>query len=242
MERKDYAEKFRTVKNDIIKEIRTILGSNEKHDFSEPFFIHYVDGEVATTEECVGIEINNNGMFIVVYRLQGDTETFATESDAVFRYSCESFLDFLDHLKKEMREKKLQTLREIVDNNACHICFDGKFRFTGTAHFEDGSTFEHEECYLTRISIENDILNFYNTEENHTHKNTEEFISDDELDRMIEYIKCVVKPKFTVRAAETRSRTFEFYTGTYEEAIELAKKELEKHPLDNEDSDGLYFS
>lgn len=242
MERKDYAKKFRTVKNDILDEIRTILGKNAKHEFSDPFFIHYVDGDVATNEECVRIEIDHDGMVTIVYRLQGDTETFITGGESVFNYSCDSFIDFLFRLKKELREKKLLTLREIVNNNGCHIDFDGKFRFTGTAHFEDGSTFEHEECYLDRIVFVNDSLVFHNTEENNTHTNTEEFLSDSELDRIIEYVKCQVKPKFSLRAIETRSRTFEFYTGSYEEALAQAKKELEAKPLNEEDSDGLYFS
>lgn len=54
---------------------------------------------------------------------------------------------------------------------------------------------------------------------------------------------CFDEPKkFSIRAAETRSRTFEFYTGSYEEALALAKKELEANPLNEEDSDGLFFS
>lgn len=242
MERKDYAKKFRTVKNDILDEIRTILGKNAKHEFSDPFIIHYFEGDVDNSEECVRIEIDHDGMVTIVYRIQGYTETFKTGGELVFHYSCESFIDFVFRLKKELREKKLLTLREIVNNNGCHIDFDGKFRFTGTAHFEDGSTFEHEECYLDRIVFVNDSLVFHNTEENNTHTNTEEFLSDSELDRIIEYVKCQVKPKFSIRAIETRSRTFEFYTGSYEEALALAKKELEAKPLNEEDSDGLYFS
>ena len=243
MERKDYAEKFYDIKNEILKEIRKLIPEDTAHRFNERVFVHFIEGEVATTEVCTAVEVWHGGMVVFIINDRTSIKNEVTvEGEDVFMYDPESFLDILDHLRKEVREKKLLTLREIVNNNGCHIDFDGKFRFTGTAHFEDGSTFEHEECYLDRIVFVNDSLVFHNTEENNTHTNTEEFLSDSELDRIIEYVKCQVKPKFSIRAIETRSRTFEFYTGSYEEALALAKKELEAKPLNQEDSDGLYFS
>lgn len=243
MESNDYAKRILDIKNEIVEEIRKLVPEDNAHRFSDKFYVHYIEGEVATTEVCSAVEVWCGGMVVfIVNHLKEFAKEEVIEGEAIYRYEPESFLDILDHLKKEVREKKLQTLREIVDNNDHNVGFDGKFRFTGIAHFEDGSTFEHEECYLDKISIENGTLIFHNTEENSTHNNTEEFLSDDELDRIIEYVKLQVKPKFSIRAAETRSRTFEFYTGSYEEALALAKKELEANPLNEEDSDGLFFS
>ena len=52
MERKDYAEKFMEIKNEILKDIRKMLPFDSAHHFAEKFYVHYVEGEVATTEIC----------------------------------------------------------------------------------------------------------------------------------------------------------------------------------------------
>ena len=46
MERKDYAEKFMEIKNEILKEIRKMLPFDSAHHFAEKFYVHYVEGEV----------------------------------------------------------------------------------------------------------------------------------------------------------------------------------------------------
>ena len=38
MERKDYADKFRDIKNEILKEIRELVPRDSAHHFSENFF------------------------------------------------------------------------------------------------------------------------------------------------------------------------------------------------------------
>ena len=92
MERKDYAEKFLAVKNEILEEIRKILGNDQKHEFKETFYIHYVEGEVATTEICNAIEIDKEGM--VIFNVVTESlKKEKIEAETVFMYDPESFLE-----------------------------------------------------------------------------------------------------------------------------------------------------
>ena len=237
MERKDYEEKFRTVKNDILDEIRKILGYNETHNFSDPFFIHYVDGEVATTEECVGIEINSDGMVIVVYRMQGDFETFTTEGDSVFHYSCDSFLDILDHLKKEVREKKLDIIRELLKNNGGSIDVKGNFEFLCA---DEGDKNNLSHSLLKGVSLDNDkilVKTIWKEDSSPYHYN-EDCITNEELDNVIACLKSQTNQKFVIRVSGSYSRTFDIEASTYEEALAEAKKDWEINPLCFDDSNG----
>ncbi len=241
MERKDYAEKFRTVKNDILVEIRKILGYNAKHDFSEPFFIHYVEGEVATTEECVRIEIDNDGMVIVVYRMQGDFETFATEGDAVFHYSCESFIDFIENLKKEVREKKLAQLQEIVKKHDGKLSFDGFFEFV-CDDTEDNSKANLSHSDLIGLELKDDGKLYVLTrwhEDGEQYGYNQDCIIDEEIDRMLDYVKETCTKKFSIYVHGSYGRVFDdIEAETYEEALAIAQKMWDKEPLNKEDSDG----
>ena len=57
MERKDYADKFRDIKNEILNEIRELVPRASAHHFNEKFYVHYIEGEVATTEICSAVEV-----------------------------------------------------------------------------------------------------------------------------------------------------------------------------------------
>ena len=233
MERKDYAEKFRDIKGEILDEIRGILEYGVTHDFTEPFFIHYVRGEVATTEECVSIKIDNVGKVIVVYKMENGFETFVTEGDDVFHYTCDSFLDILDNLKKEIREEKLAILRDIVKKNEGSIDFDGTFDFT--IH-NGGEVFI---CKLTALRIAKDgKLEVDDTYEGGTFTNPEYELSDKDLDKLIAYVRNHTYRKFVVRVSGTFSRTFDINASSYEEALALAKESWETTPLYFEDSNG----
>lgn len=237
MERKDYAEKFRDIKNEILDEIRGILEYGVTHDFIEPFFIHYVRGEVATTEECVSIKIDNVGKVIVVYRLENGFETFVTEGDDVFHYTCDSFLDILDHLKKDIREEKLAILREIVKKNGGSVDFDGTFNFIIHNNGDDYT------CQLSGLRMtksgELQIEDIYNGER---FANVENELPSHQLDKLIAYVENNTKKKFKIRAYETFSRIFEIEATNYDEAVEKICKELESFPFEEGDSDGLCFN
>jgi hypothetical protein len=238
MERKDYAERILDIKNEIIEEIRKLVPEDSAHRFSDKFYVHFIEGEIATTEVCSAVEVWHGGMVVfIVNPLKEFAREEVIEGATIYKYEPESFLDILNRLKKEIREKKLQTLREIVKNNQKRIEFDNKFRFNGIS---GGCLCEHIGLLALYLDDEGNLL-IEDEWEDGIYTNEDDLIPDSELDRIIEYVECHAKPKFSIRAVETRSRTFEFYAGSYEEALELVKKELEKKPLNEEDSDGFEF-
>ena len=241
MERKDYADKFRDIKNDILilQEIVKILGTGKKHNFKKTFYIHYWDGEVLNTEECAAVEVNDYGG-VSFHIIDCNYESKVIGGDLVFAYDSNSFLDILDHLKKDIREKKLSHLREIVKKHGGEILFDGDFRFTGDCNCRGGENIDPcNDTRLMGLSIDYDgKINIDDIWDGGEYCNSENFIPDDELDRIIAYVESQVKQKFVIRVSGSFSRTFEIEANNFEEALAEAKKDWETNPLYYGDSNG----
>ena len=236
MERKDYAEKFQQVKNEILEEIRKLIPCNNVHRFKETFYIHYVNGEVATTEICKAVNVWSDGM--VVFIVDSEThDEVVIEADEVFRYEPESFLDILDHLKKEVREKKLDIIRELLKNNGGSIDVKENFEFLCA---DEGDKNNLSHSLLKGVSLDNDkilVKTIWKEDSSPYHYN-EDCITDEELDNVITCLKTQVQQKFVIRVSGSYSRTFDIEASTYEEALAEAKKDWEINPLCFDDSNG----
>lgn len=234
MERKDYAKMFNDIKNEILKEIRELIPRDSAHRFSDKFYVHYIEGEVATIEICSAVEVWSNGMVVFIVKPENADKEEVVEDGTVFMYDPKSFLDILDHLKKDIREKKLSHLREIVKSHNGRIEFDNKFRFTGF----DGDS-EYEFVGLLSLSLKEDgKLNIEDEWQDGLYDNSENFIPDTELDRIIAYVESKTKRKFVVRVSGSFSRTFEIEANNFDEALAKAKKDWETNPLYYGDSNG----
>ena len=239
MERKDYAEKFMEIKNEILKEIRKMLPFDSAHHFAEKFYVHYVEGEVATTEICSAVEVWSDGMVVFIVKTENAEKEEVIEGETVFMYDPESFLDILDHLKKEVREKKLAHLRDIVKRHN-GLSFDGGFNINiderDTANNECAIV---ENCRLVGLRLTTDgKLGIVNLFEGETFTNEESALLDEDIDKLITYVECQTKRKFVIRVSGSFSRTFDIEAETYEEALAEAKKDWETNPLYYGDSNG----
>ena len=236
MERKDYADKFRDIKDEILDEIRGILGNGKKHYFKETFFVHYVEGEVATTEVCSALEISEKGM-VVFHVINSVQDAEKIEAHGVYAYDPESFLDILDHLQKEVREKKLDIIRELLKNNGGSIDVKGNFEFL-CADEGDKKTLSHS--LLKGVSLDNDKIRVKTIwkEDSSQYDYNEDCITNEELDNVIACLKSQTNQKFVIRVSGSYSRTFDIEASTYEEALAEAKKDWEINPLCFNDSNG----
>lgn len=241
MESNDYAKRILDIKNEIVEEIRKLVPEDSAHRFSDKFYVHYIEGEVATTEVCSAVEVWYGGMVVfIVNHLKEFAEEEVIEGEAIYRYEPDSFLDILDHLKKDIREKKLSHLREIVKKHGGEILFDGDFRFTGDSNGRGGENIDPcNDTRLMGLSIDCDgKINIDDIWEGDEYCNSENFIPDDELDRIIAYVESKTKRKFVVRVSGSYSRTFDIEASTYEEALAEAKKDWGINPLCFDDSNG----
>lgn len=233
MERKDYAEKFSDIKNEILGEIRALIPVETRHDFKEKFYVHYIDGEVATTEICTAVEVQATSMVTFYVYTETSAGEEGIDGELVFQYDSDSFLDILDHLQKDIREKKLSHLREIVKSHKGSIDFDGTFDFIIHNCGDDYI------CQLTALRIAKDgKLEVDDICDGDKFTNPEEELSDKDLDKLIAYVESKTKRKFVVRVSGSFSRTFEVEANNFDEALAEAKKDWEVRPLYFEDSNG----
>ena len=227
------------IKNEILKEIRKMLPFDSAHHFAEKFYVHYVEGEVATTEICSAVEVWSDGMVVFIVKTENAEKEEVIEGETVFMYDPESFLDILDHLKKEVREKKLAHLRDIVKRHN-GLSFDGGFNINiderDTANNECAIV---ENCRLVGLRLTTDgKLGIVNLFEGETFTNEESALLDEDIDKLITYVECQTRRKFVIRVSGSFSRTFDIEAETYEEALAEAKKDWETNPLYYGDSNG----
>ena len=188
MERKDYENKVREIKNEILNEIRNLI-PDTRHEFKDKFFCHYVDGEVATTEICKAIEVYNNNMVVIIVSketadgISGDSETI--EGEELFNFEPNTFIDILDNLKEDLRKEKISKLREIVKNAGGRVNFDGKFTFNGI-----DSGYDIDNCSLQGLGqLDNGELLVDVMWNGDKYENYEHFLPSEELDRIINYVQ-----------------------------------------------------
>lgn len=238
MESNDYAKKIFDIKNEIVGEIRKLVPEDSAHRFSDKFYVHYIEGEVATTEVCSAVEVWHGGMvvFIVNHLVQFAKEE-VIEGEAIYRYEPESFLDILDHLNKDIREKKLDIIRKLLKENGGSIDIKDKYEFL-CADEGDKNTLSHSYLKGVEIDGEKILVKTIWKEDGERYDYHEHCITNDELNGIIECLRKQTYRQFVVRVSGSFSRTFDINASSFEEALALAKKQWEETPLYSGDSNG----
>lgn len=232
MERKDYADKFRDIKNEILKEIRELVPRDSAHHFSENFYVHYIEGEVATTEICSAVEVWSDGMVVFIVHRDTTAKDEVIEGETVFGYDSDSFLDILDHLKKDVREKKFQILRKLLKDNGGSVKIDSQTVV--------GILGERKEypCIVEELHLKDGKIEIIDNYEGDKFTNSEAELTTQSIDRLINSVRQQTKRKFVIRVSGSFSRTFDIEASSYEEALAEAKKDWEINPLRFDDSNG----
>ena len=156
MERTDIIKSVYNLKCEILKEIRKVL-PNGIHYYTQPFFIHYVEGEVANTEICKAVEVSADECQMVKIHHQsegyGAEDIDITDGEEIMNYEPNSFADILGNLKKEIRGKKLSVLRNLIEQNGGKMQFDGGFTFIGTQDMANGDVSYFDDTRLFGMEI-----------------------------------------------------------------------------------------
>lgn len=238
MESNDYAKRILDIKHEIVEEIRKLIPEDSAHRFSDKLYVHYIEGEVATTEVCSAVEVWHGGMvvFIVNHLVQFAKEE-VIEGEAIYRYEPESFLDILDHLNKDIREKKLDIIRKLLKENGGSIDIKDKYEFL-CADEGDKNTLSHSYLKGVEIDGEKILVKTIWKEDGERYDYHEHCITNDELNGIIDCLRKNTYREFVVRVSGSFSRTFDINASSYEEALALAKKQWEETPLYSGDSNG----
>lgn len=239
MESNDYAKRILDIKNEIVEEIRKLVPEDSAHRFSDKFYVHYIEGEVATTEVCSAVEVWCGGMVVfIVNHLKEFAKEEVIEGDAIYRYEPESFLDILDHLKKDLREKKLSIIRDILKEKDGNIEIEGEFEFLCA---DEGNINNISHSLLKGISLNGEkiLVKTIWKEDHQQYDYDDDCITDEELDHVISCLKSQCKKKFSIYVHGCFGRVFDdIEADSYEDALAIAKKMWEEKPLNKEDSDG----
>lgn len=132
-------------------------------------------------------------------------------------FDCETILETLTQLRKELRALRLAMLKNIVREHGGFICFDGSFKFIGDTEGRNSKECVDpcEGCSLTKLEIVDDKLVVFDTWHGEPYDNSTDFIPDYELDRIMLYAR--QQPRVNVSL-----------TAEQEEAVENLKAAFQK--------------
>ena len=176
------------LKQDALTEIKDLIGNGE-FMFKDSFYVHYIEGEVATTEICKGISYDNDATIDKVKLLTDNAEE--PWVDLVDAYDVGTFADILQHLYDE-RSSRLKELRGIVKRNGGEINFDGNYKFIG--QIKDGNNLEYfDDNTLYGLSLVDDKLVIDDSWEGNEYTNYDDYLSLIELDKVLKYVTSNLK-------------------------------------------------
>lgn len=233
MEKIEFMESVEKLKLEVLEEIRKIL-PNGSHNFSEPFYIHYIDGEVATTDVCESIEVQN-GEVKIYYNKEaffGSVGDF-TCGEQVLQYDTQSFADILGYLKNDIRKEKLSELKKLIEDAGGKLTFDGSFTFTGIQVMAGDSTSYFDDTRLFGIEVKDGEISIDDMWDGDSYQNDVDYIDFDYLDKIIEYVKGEVEKKksfvyiVTITEYEANTNYLDTCTELYNTLKEAKKRVYE---------------
>lgn len=231
-------------KREILDNIREIMEEEKYHKFQEPVYIHYIEYEVATTEKCVLLEYSEgDGKFFFETNHCSASVDITTSDfeDKLMRYDFDSLVGIYSTLIAELRTKKIEQIREIVQKH------DNKIEFAGIDGKKPLYLNEGGAIILTNVAnvhIADAGYLSIRTEKSSKVVGKDSMVIDldlDEINRLLKYVKDATEKTFNVTATNVLSRTFEVKAASWEEAAEKVKAMLDKEPLNEDDGMGMEF-
>lgn len=241
----DFKDNIHKQKNEVLDAIRELLPKGV-HYYNEPFFIHYVEGEVANTEICVAIEVSEEDALMVRVHHKsegyGEDDVDVTDGMEIYNYEPNSFADIFTNLRRDLRNKKLTEIKNWLimhgENGGVWGKFplDGKFRIQqimdDKEHVCEGgmaeSLFVNGNGEVMVVEV--------NGSDNYQYPLDIDNVPDDIFAAFVDYFETQKKRLFTIRV--NASRTWEIAADNYEDALAKAQADLALHPLYDGDIDG----
>lgn len=241
---KAYQRAIEDMKLELLSDIREIMEKEKYHKFQEPVYIHYIEYEVATTEKCVLLEYSDGDrkFFFETSHSSAPVDiTTSDNEDRLMQYDFNSLLAIYETLIAELRTKKINAIRKLLQEHG------NKVEFAGIDGEKPVYLTEGSAIILTNIAnvrISSTGLLVMRTEKSSKVVGKDTLVSDldlDEINRLLSYVKDATEKEFRVTASNILSRTFEVKAASWEEACDKVKALLEKEPLNEDDGYGVEF-
>ena len=241
MKRKiEYQDQLYQMKREIIGDIIDVVEKVGCHTFKKKMFIHYIEKELATTEQVKDIVYVEEELGIQLNTIiSGTTESDVMNDTELVNCDVESLLALRKLLIDEVRQELNDKILDIVKKNGNSVKFErGKEVF-----MIDPATDEMLKCILREVFVnEYGFTKFKNTYRGDEFDDDSDVMDIDELLKVIDYLKKETEQKeFRVTASNVLSRTFEVKADNWEDAVEKVRQMLKEEPLGEPDGLGLEF-
>lgn len=223
----DYKTEVNAIKQSILNDIKDIMGERLTHEFKEDVIVHYIDGDLATTERLQWIDKDSNGISM---EFESDMGGDSISGNHLYCIDVESLLGVRTALIKELREEKAKHIINLVKQNDGKVVFSSVHSIDGTGNI-NSIALDNDGIALISVSFMDGVA----VESLST-------LSLDGLTKLEAMIKDETEEEFTITASNVLSRQFKIKASSYDRAVELVKKILEHNPLNEDDGVGIQFS
>lgn len=218
----NYQETLKTIKEQLIDAMRAELKRTEvdKWDFDAEISAHFPHSGSILVHNIETLSID--GSSVACGCSIGDPTSKERElvTCDLSAFDCETILETLTQLRKELRELRLTVLKDVVRSHGGSIKFDGSFTFIGDVEDRSNELSEPcEDCRLTELRIVNNKLEVLSAWQGGNYDNTENFIPDYELDRIVSYAK--QQPSVNVSLTEEQRCAVENLKAAFQKLADL---------------------
>jgi hypothetical protein len=236
MTEKIFYTKQQELKSEIIEEIANLMQNKLSHTFNEKVYVHYIEGEVATTEVCESIEVKvGETSDQLLFNMFDFTTGFVMDETAILKYDVDSLINIYHHLKKDLIDEHLDEITSIVKDNGGKISTfveRGMIYITiGTCTFlanVNNLSLDSDECLVVNVSIPGKNMDLKWDE-----------LDLEEMKSLLYIVKKATEKTWSVKAEAIYSRTFDVKAESWEKACEIVKDMLDKEPFCEDDTNGV---
>lgn len=219
----NYQETLKTIKEQLIDATKAELKRTEvdEWDFDAEISAHFPHSGSILVHNIETLSID--GSSVACGCSIGDPSSKERElvTCDLSAFDCETILEALTQLRKELRELRLTVLKDVVRSHGGFICFDGSFKFTGDCEDRDSKECGDpcEDCSLTKLEIVDNKLVVFDTWQGEPYDNSTDFIPDYELDRIVLYAK--QQPSVNVSLTSEQKEAVENLKAAFQKLYDL---------------------
>lgn len=235
----DREKQLVALKSEIIIDILDILnryGLKEwkfSEDFSKHTDLHTIDGSTAALCWLNTLYVAEDGKLKGRVEFEGDLN-FVEDQDFFYIMPVEVLITIKQHLATEVRAYRTGLIKNwLAKVGATDGVYDLNQKFIINGEKARNIYIDTYGEVMIGITQKSQFKDDYVPLRD---------LTDAAFDKFNQYLDTQMKMKFEIRVSQVASRTIEVVADSYDQAVAMAKAEVERNPINNEDVDSIQFN
>jgi hypothetical protein len=238
----DRQKQLDSLKSELITDLLEIMnryGLKEwkfSEDFSKHTDLHTLDAGCSCAALCWinNLYVAENGKLNGMVEFECE-KAYVEDQDFFYSLPVEGLIIVKQHLTTEVRAYRTKLIKNWLEKVGANTGIKSLDRtYTINGNKADGIYLGDDGEVVIDFANENKAKRFGHI--------LLRDMSDADFDKFNQYLDTQMKTKFEIRVSQVASRTIEVEADNYDQAVAMAKAEVERNPINDEDVDSIQFN